>query len=35
MLCFVGRGVLLGGGEGVILWNKFLGCSALQIHSYL
>ena len=26
MLCFVDRGVLLGGGESVILWNKFLGC---------
>ena len=35
MLCFVDRGVLLGGGESVILWNKFLGCFALQIHSYL
>ena len=23
MLCFVDRGVLLGGGESVILWNKF------------
>ena len=28
MLCFVDRGVLLGGGESVILWNKFLCCFA-------
>ena len=35
MLCFVDRGVLLGGGESVILWNKSLGCFALQINSYL
>ena len=28
MLCFVDRGVLLGGGESVILWNKFFCCFA-------
>ena len=28
MLCFVDRGVLLGGGESVILWNKFFCCLA-------
>ena len=27
-LCFVDRGVLLGGGESVILWNKFFCCFA-------
>ena len=26
MLCFVDRGVLLGGGESVILWNKTFFC---------
>ena len=26
--CFVDRGVLLGGGESVILWNKFFCCFA-------
>ena len=28
MLRFVDRGVLLGGGESVILWNKFFCCFA-------
>ena len=28
MLCFVDRGVLLGGGESDILWNKFFCCFA-------
>ena len=28
MLCFVDRGVLLGGGESVMLWNKFFCCFA-------
>ena len=28
MLCFVDRGVLLGGGESVILWTKFFCCFA-------
>ena len=28
MLCFVDRGVLLGGGESVILWYKFFCCFA-------
>ena len=28
MLCFVDRGVLLGGGESDILWSKFFFCFA-------